>query len=235
MRSSTDLDEVEVAHAHAAAGDDGVAARRRPARSAADGGLVVAHEPEVDRLEARLGDERQQHRAGCDSRIWPGCQRSAPSSTSSSPVDSTPTRGAAHTATSVRPMLASTTEVSRADDGARGDSDRVAAAHVVAGRPHGVAGGRGRCRCARRRSTASVSSTITMASAPGGTGAPVMIRIASPGPTGVVGAAPAASVPTTRSSHRRVGAASADLHGVAVDRGVGERRDVLGRRDRPRP
>jgi len=42
-------------------------------------------------------------------------------------------------------------------------------------------------------------STITMASAPSGIGAPVMIRIASPSPTATVGAWPAASSPTTRS------------------------------------
>ncbi len=40
---------------------------------------------------------------------------------------------------------------------------------------------------------------MAMASAPAGKGAPVMIRTASPGPTGVRGAAPAATVPTTRS------------------------------------
>jgi len=48
-----------------------------------------------------------------------------------------------------------------------------------------------------------VSSTITMASAPSGAGAPVMIRMASPGPTGTVGAFPAGSSATTR---RRTGA-----------------------------
>ncbi len=47
-----------------------------------------------------------------------------------------------------------------------------------------------------------VSSTITMASAPSGTGAPVMMRIASPGPTGTVGARPAGSSATIR---RRTG------------------------------
>ncbi len=42
-------------------------------------------------------------------------------------------------------------------------------------------------------------STITIASAPSGIGAPVMIRIASPGPTATVGACPAGRSPTTRS------------------------------------
>ena len=35
--------------------------------------------------------------------------------------------------------------------------------------------------------SARVRSTITIASAPSGIGAPVMMRIASPGPTGIVG------------------------------------------------
>src|SRR4051794_29988796 len=49
-------------------------------------------------------------------------------------------------------------------------------------------------------SSAAVTSTGTMASAPSGTGAPVMMRMAWPVPPGVDGAAPAASVPTTSSS-----------------------------------
>jgi len=48
-----------------------------------------------------------------------------------------------------------------------------------------------------RPSQASVSSTITTASAPGGSGAPVRIRTASPGPTGGSGGDPAGMVPTT--------------------------------------
>src|SRR6059058_5426314 len=46
----------------------------------------------------------------------------------------------------------------------------------------------------------SVSSTRTTVSAPSGIGAPVMMRIASPGPTARSGNAPAATSPTTRSS-----------------------------------
>jgi hypothetical protein len=42
-----------------------------------------------------------------------------------------------------------------------------------------------------------VSSTWTTASAPGGTGAPVAMRTAMPGSTGVSGAAPAATSPIT--------------------------------------
>ncbi len=48
--------------------------------------------------------------------------------------------------------------------------------------------------------TSSESSTITTASAPGGIGAPVMIRIASPAFTAIFGSAPAATVSTIRNS-----------------------------------
>ena len=83
-------------------------------------------------------------------------------------------------------------------------------------------------RTRRPSSVTSVSSTITTASAPGGSGAPVMIRMAPPGSTGPVGAAPAAIVPSTRSSTgdgRGVGGAD----GEAVDGRVVEGRDLLGR------
>ena len=71
---------------------------------------------------------------------------------------------------------------------------------------------------------------MTIASAPSGIGAPVMIRIASPAPTGTVGACPAGRSPTTRS---RTGSASdapsvsAAPHRVPVHRGVRERRHRL--------
>ena len=45
-----------------------------------------------------------------------------------------------------------------------------------------------------------MASTITTASAPDGMGAPVMIRTASPAPRVTDGFAPAATVPTTRST-----------------------------------
>ena len=46
-------------------------------------------------------------------------------------------------------------------------------------------------------SSARVRSTMITASAPGGMGAPVMIRTAWPGPTATSGALPAANVSTT--------------------------------------
>ena len=126
---------------------------------------------------------------------------------------------------------------SRARPTCAGRSDRARGEHelardeVAAGGPDVVAGARPRARRApRRRRRAAVRSTITIASAPSGIGAPVMIRIASPGPTGIVGAAPAGRSPTTRSRTRRRfgrarGVGGADR--VPVHRGVRERRDRL--------
>ena len=48
--------------------------------------------------------------------------------------------------------------------------------------------------------TRSVSSTITTASQPSGNGAPVIMRMAVPGATAMLGAAPAANSPTTCNS-----------------------------------
>ena len=59
-----------------------------------------------------------------------------------------------------------------------------------------------------------VRSTITTASAPAGIGAPVMMRIASPGPTATDGATPAASSATTRS----VAGASSEAVAVSAAR-----------------
>ena len=55
-------------------------------------------------------------------------------------------------------------------------------------------------RCRRRRSTTRVCSTITTESAPAGTGAPVMMRAAWPGPTSPSHQSPAAMCATTSSS-----------------------------------
>ena len=74
------------------------------------------------------------------------------------------------------------------------------------------------------------------ASAPSGTGAPVMIRTASPGPTVAGRDARAAQAPTTRA--RGVGLRGAEgvlaAHGPAVHRRARERRHVDGGRRRPR-
>jgi len=84
----------------------------------------------------------------------------------------------------------------------------------------------------------AVRSTMTIASAPGGIGAPVMIRIDSPGADGALGVRPAGSSPTTRNRTGVSDAAptvSAAAQLRTVHRGVGEGwhrfggRHVLGR------
>ena len=86
------LDEVEVAHAHPTAGDQGVAPQRRRHAAPRDGGLVVGDETEVDDVEPA---HRHQTSAAPDdwSRGSGPAARGRPPSTSSSPVDRTPTTG----------------------------------------------------------------------------------------------------------------------------------------------
>ncbi len=82
-----------------------------------------------------------------------------------------------------------------------------------------------------------VFSTMATASAPSGKGAPVMIRSASPGPTGLRGACPAASVPITVNRAGRSAFGTGRIGGpdrVAVHGRVVERRHVLGRGHRLR-
>ena len=87
------------------------------------------------------------------------------------------------------------------------------------------------------RSDSSVSSKGTTASAPGGIGAPVMIRTAVPTPTASCGSSPAATDPTTRSTTGEEPVAPPRLstwtakpvHGRVVQRRNVERpHDVLG-------
>ena len=122
-------------------------------------------------------------------------------------------------------------EVAGTEDGAGGE-DLLAGRQVLAG------------RAARARPAAAgadtqtwspslrVVSTMATASAPSGKGAPVMMRSASPGPTGRAGACPAARVPITVNragwSALAVGHVGGP-HRVAVHGRVGERRHVLGR------
>ena len=105
------------------------------------------------------------------------------------------------------------------------------ATSLPAGRTASPSVGAVRTRTRAPSSRRSVSSTITTASAPGGTGAPVMMRIASPGPRAVgrCGRAGRHLGDHVQVDGRRRDVAGA--HGVAVDRAVGERRHVLRRRD----
>ena len=130
-------------------------------------------------------------------------------------MDITTTRGRGRTRTVPRPIAASRRDLRRAEDGAgfagRGRRTSRRCPWRVRARVPRPAGrrapGRRRPRgpgCGRAcRSTGpspsppSVHSTGTTASAPGGSGAPVMMRAAWPGPTWSRSAWPAATSPTT--------------------------------------
>ncbi len=124
-----------------------------------------------------------------ESRIWPGA--SGPVSTSSSPVEQhADARRAGTTRTSAHVEAREHAEVRGREHGARLEHD-VAGVEVAAGAAH-VQPRFDRERDEHAVATvvgvASVRSTITIASAPSGIGAPVMMRIASPAPTATVGA-----------------------------------------------
>ena len=94
----------------------------------------------------------------------------------------------------------------------RGPEHGAGAEHEVAGL-HVATGAAGRdrprvadcCTSTPSSPSRSVRSTMTMASAPSGIGAPVMMRIASPSPTGIVGAWPGGELPDHAEADRRVG------------------------------
>jgi hypothetical protein len=132
-----------------------------------------------------------------ESRTWPGAS-GAPASTSSSPVDSTPTRGRRCTATVEPPTLASTPS----RPGVRtvpGVTTTSPARRSSPARRTAVPGSTGTSITTEVPSDdGSVRSIMTTASAPGGTAAPVMNRTASPAPTCAPTTGPASWVATTR-------------------------------------
>ena len=94
------------------ASHDSIASRKRRGHR----GFVVARDAEVDGLEARSARRSASSIGRLESRILPGV--SGPDSTSSSPVDSTPTRGAGNTGTSCDVDAREHTEVRGAEHGA---------------------------------------------------------------------------------------------------------------------
>jgi hypothetical protein len=132
------------------------------------------------------------------SRIWPG--RNAPGpDTSSSPVDMTPTRGRGWARTSATPSEASTPTrpgvISSPADSTTSPGLRSSPTSLR-WVPASTAAS---MRTDLPLSSRSVRSTMTTASAPSGSGAPVKMRIASPGPSGRVAGCPAATSATTGS------------------------------------
>ena len=96
-----DPHQVEVADAHASAGQDGIAGRRRRGQHLDQCGLIVPHDPEVDAVPPFAADEGQQGVAVGVADLAGG---SGPvPEKSSSPVESTPTRGRGWTSTLATP------------------------------------------------------------------------------------------------------------------------------------
>ena len=148
-------------------------------------------------------------------------------STSSSPVDSTPTRARRARPPFVRPMLASTPRWPGPSTSRPGRPPRRRRCRrPPAARASPALGRLADEHRATRRRPASVSSTMTTASAPAGKGAPGHDphRLARTRPRRS-GAAPAARVPIT-GAHRVVWRGPGRVggpHRVAVHGGVGER------------
>jgi hypothetical protein len=187
------LDIVVVAHADTAAGEHRVALPHRGTHGGLDGGLVVGDHPEVDDLVAvALGE--------CDQRVPVGVADLAGRQLAG-PVDELVAGGEhpdprpAHNGDLVPTDAREHTEVAGAQYGP-GVEHEVARFEVLAGAAHVVAGGEGSVDV---HGVAVDGGPLDHHDGIGaiGHGAPVMMRMASPGPTGTDGASPAAMVPTT--------------------------------------
>ena len=133
---------------------------------------------------------------------------SGPDTTSSSPVEHTPTRGLGKHATCVDTETCEDAEMCGCEPRS-GVEHLLADLEVAARQADVISHGRRVEDVDGRRRRQRVRSTMTTASAPAGIGAPVMIRIASPAVIATFGAAPAASSPITRSVTGMVGDAPA--------------------------
>ncbi len=180
------LHHVVVAHADAAAGDDGVARRRRP-RAASPRARPRRRGRRRDRWPRNRPRRPAATTSSCCSRGSGRAATREPSSINSSPVDSTATRGVRNTA--------HTSGVDAGQHAGDGRANRPCPRGTPRCRPARRRRRRGSTRPAStdlliehvRRRRRSVSSTITDASAPAGIGAPVMMRIASPASDDAIG------------------------------------------------
>ena len=195
-----DLHEVDVAHRHAAAGEHRVAASRRPRWMAVgDGGLVVADQAEVDGLPALLRDEREE-RGAVRVADLPGRERLA--GLDQLVAGATARRRAAGGARAPRRRRcpASTPRWPAPITSPGSNTGSPARRSSPAARTASPAGTSASMATRAPSSRRRVCSTITTASAPSGIGAPVKIRIASPGASARSAGWPAATSATTGSS-----------------------------------
>ena len=192
------LHHVVVAHADAAARDDGVALGGSLTEHCLQRRLIVGHDAEVDRGAAGLSDGADEHRLVALPDLAGPQRPSVGDQLVAGREHGDPGPGMDEDRSMVDARQHA--EHRRAHDRAGGEQ-QIAADDVVADVAEGVARPNGAIDADHAPSSIrSVSSTMTTASAPSGIGAPVMMRIASPRPTGTSAAAPAATVATTGSS-----------------------------------
>ena len=160
------------------------------AQPALQRGLVVGDDAERHRHAAQLLDRGGHHGARWNRRRAPG-RSAAPGGTSSSPVESTATRGRRQTSTAPRPTAASM-PISRAVRTLPRRSTVSPRAMSLPAKAIELPGDRRPQRpgCVPVASSSSVCSTISTASAPRGSMPPVAITVAVPGATGRPGSMP---------------------------------------------
>lgn len=181
-----------ITDADSAEGDDPVAISRP--RSIAIVAVSSSAEPRSTGVNPSFS-KRASRVGRFESRIFPGVSR-APAATSSSPVESTPTRGRGITRTSRTPALMRTPRC--AGESALPARTQTSPALTSAPASRTFSPG---CKATLIStpsvSTSRVRSTMQTASAPGGIGAPVMTRWAAPSGRSRDSASPAYVVPET--------------------------------------
>ena len=183
MRVEHHLHVVEVAHAHAAAGDQRVARPPPPLDGLGDRGLVVARRGRGRRRRSRPARRSASSMCRFESRIWPGRERPAAFDQLVAGREHADPGPRVHRRRSTTPRLASTPRCAgRSTVPAR--TRRSPRATSLARRPHVVA-------AARPASSIDAPSSSAARSCldhhhrvgAAGIGAPVMIRTAWPAPT----------------------------------------------------
>ena len=130
------------------------------------------------------------------SRTWPGRSAAVPGGTTSSPVEKIATRGRACTLTLVTPAAASSPR-SWARSGRPAGTSSAPAAASSSARTTPSPGATGLTTSIVPGIASCVYSTMTTASAPGGSTPPVGMAATVPGPTVTSGAAPIRTAPVT--------------------------------------
>ncbi len=213
------LDDVEVADGDAAAGDHRVAGGQRVFHCAFDVRLVVARDAEVHRVGTGGFEHREQHRPVRVTDLTRRERNRAFAQLVTGGQHTDPRRGITETDSS--PRLAITPRCA-GPSAVPGSKTRWPATTSPPASRMWSPLSAGWCTKTPSSPSRNVRSTMTIASAPSGIGAPVMIRIASPGPTGASARAPPrdprplAAAPAPRLSAPVVSAARTAYPSIAV-------------------